>query len=499
MISLQGRHLRRHYSKLNRVYCLQRHYIVYLCIILTLLAGCTKQEPEGTEGKKISPEYIILLGIDTLGAHHLSCYGYPIKTSPFIDAFAQNATVFEQSIAQSSWTLPSFASIFTSLYHHEHKAGLPCDKTKEKKMGVDVSTLADFHVTLAQILRNHGYRTAAFTEGAYLSPLFGLSKGFDLFKVCSKSVFKTDTTLTETIFDKDVKNVVNIALQWIRKNRGQPFFLFLHTYEPHIPLKDPMYSLEEIKREYGRLGFEEQIKKIVQEYRSVVIEKKLNAADVYKWILQERMLYDCEIKYTDYHLGRFFNELKRLGIFDNSLIILTSDHGSEFGEHGEMYHGNNVYQTSIFVPLIIKEPNQKNGRRDNRVMAEGVDIMPTILHMCNVDTESLYMSGSNLFTKNKEKIARAHLFKKEKNLAVGIQEFRKAIFDYDNPNNLSLFFLDQDPIEKKPLFQTIAEKSIFAHIIAPDGLPRPDNATCLDESSQKKEIIDQLKALGYLN
>jgi len=454
-------------------------------LFLTMLAGCAKK-----------PEYIIMIGIDTLGAEHLSCYGYPIATSPCIDAFAQNATLYEHSVAQSSWTLPSFASMFTSLYYHEHKSGLPCQQTNNVKKIFNVTIIDDSFTTLAEILSKHGYRTAAFTEGAFLSPAFGFSQGFDIFEICSANKDNIDKVTIEQTLNKDVKKVVDVSLEWIRKNRLQRFFLFLHTYEPHRPLKDPMNVLSQIEKEYSRSGFDKQVKNTVDESAFVTTEKKL---DVYNWTVRERMLYDCEIKYTDHHIGRFFKELKKMGIFDKSLIILTSDHGEEFYEHGELYHGHNLYQTTIFVPLIVKKPNQTTGIRENRIIAEGVDIMPTILQMCKINTEGLKISGSSLFAKSPEKIARSHLFIDQKNLAVGIKKFQKAIFNYNTPQDFALLNLEKDPKEKKPVFQPLPDKTFFSKFISPDQMPQIINALCFDEFSQKKAEIDMLKALGYIN
>lgn len=468
--------------------------LLAIILLVSLLSTCSKKEQEvHDQSKKPYPRHIILIGIDTLRADHLSCYNYPIKTSPSIDAFAQNATVFEQSISSSSWTLPSFASILTGLYHHEHLAGIPCKKNENDKRDFPHTILIDSLTTLAEVLKKQGYTTAAFTEGGIMSPEFGFAQGFEFFKVCSVPEKKLQKPTAKDIFHKNVKNVVDSSLEWIRKNRDKNFFLFLHTYEPHIPLKDPLNILEEMKNDYKKFGFFDQIRKL--DFKNVTKDAKYTEEDGYNWLCNQRMLYDCEIRYTDYHMGRFLSKLKKLGIFEDSLIIITSDHGTEFGEHGGMNHGNNLYQESIFVPMIIKQPKQQKGARISEVLAEGIDIFPTIMEACGINTGHLKISGGSLVAPKGEKAAQAHLFKHEINLAVGIQNKKKMIFNYAHPETFELFDLGRDLSEKSNLFGR--DDVSISQFIDPVVIPKASGIPCFGDQDSS-QIKEQLKSLGYI-
>ena len=375
---------------------------------------------------------------------------------------------------------------------------MPCQQGNDDKRRFSITVLDDSFTTLAEVLQRQGYKTAAFTEGVLMSPVFGVSQGFDLFKVCSVPDDKIEKIEVKHLYYKDIKNIVNISLDWIRKNQQKSFFLFMHSYELHTPLKDPLKVFEEIKKEYIQNGFLEQMRSCYL----VNPEKKYKKEKIFNWLSKERILYDCEIKYSDHHIGRFFKELKKMGIYDKSLIVFTSDHGEEFGEHGELEHGKNLFQTSIEVPLIIKKPGQKKEMRENGFIAEGIDIMPTILEACRIDMKNLTLSGQSLSSKQATKIARSHLFtNKKKNFAAGLQEDQKTIYCYDAPAESTMFNLAQDPLERRNILPDQKSVQVLKQLIKPDRVPQTVEALCFDEFSQDEnhqEIKEQLRKLGYI-
>ncbi|HEX3035185.1 MAG TPA: sulfatase, partial [Thermodesulfobacteriota bacterium] len=239
---------------------------------------------------------VILISIDTLRADHLSCYGYSRNTSPNIDRFAKDSVLFKNTIAQAPWTLPSHMSLFTSLYPSSHGVILK-DRRLDNK-----------HLTIAEILQNAGYETVAFTDDGYLSRKFGY-QGFDDFD--DTSYYFHGSGGVETIYKK--------AVNWLRDSHPKPFFLFLHTYEVHAPFDPPpdydIYSDKNYK------GIVEVFGKSNDYYER--IKPQMTLKD-YHYVIDK---YDGGIYYTDHFLGKLFKELKDLGLYDKSIIVITSDHG----------------------------------------------------------------------------------------------------------------------------------------------------------------------------
>jgi arylsulfatase A-like enzyme len=430
------------------------------------------------------PDHVILIGIDTLRADHLSCYGYEIDTSPRLDEFAAGAVLFEKSMSQSPWTLPSFASIFTSLYHDQHRTGIHCIRDDRTPM-LNTTILEDSFNTLPEVLKSHGYKTAAFTEGALMSPFFGFGQGFDLFKICSVPEDKTDELNPRQILFKDIKNIVDESIDWIDKNREDKFFVFLHSYETHRPYRDPMGVAWKVRKKYVETGLLEKAK---QNYES----DQASFFSVYDRLI----LYDSEIMYTDYHIGRLFDALKEMGLYDESLIIFTSDHGEEFGEHGNFYHGKALYRESVFVPLIVKLPHQRNGYREDGWTAEGIDILPTVLDLCEIEDHDFPLVGKSLFSEPSEDVSRAHLFVEDKNLSAVVKDGRKLIFDYDAPEESVLFDLETDPLEKNDVLRVGGGESGLRELIEPAEMPRVAEGRCAGSMDEETRV--KLRALGYI-
>jgi len=291
---------------------------------------------------------VILISIDTLRADHLGCYGYPRGTSPTIDAFRREAVLFRTVIASAPSTLVSHASIFTSLAPQHHGA------THAKSI-----PLSPKFVTLAEVMRDGGYRTAAYVAGGQLAPEFGLNQGFESY-----------TTVDEDTFD----GIVAHSTPFLEQSKGTPFFLFLHTYETHHPYTP---APEDLKR------FEPS--PISSLPPSINIEllteinfgrKRINDADR-AHIVND---YDAEIYSMDRGFRRLITVLKRLGLYDNSMIVFTSDHGEEFGEHGMMgWHSHTLYDELLRIPLIVRFPSGMHAGKEVSGMVRGVDIAPIIL------------------------------------------------------------------------------------------------------------------------
>ena len=312
---------------------------------------------------------ILFVSFDALQAKHTSCLGYFRETTPTIDAFAKKGFLFAWAIAQSSWTLPSSMSWFTSLYPSEHKVvNKYSTYTESEKVFSNLQQLSPDVMTLAQILKANGYTNGAFTGDAGVSAKFGYGAGFDVY-VDDKKFAGFDHSIPP-------------AITWLRENKDKKFFMFLHGYDVHGQFDPPNgYTRRFVDFDYkGPLkgGKEEQGR-----FREEGLEKgsiqQLTDDDVRFW----RALYDEKINDADQRFKTFVEELEKLGLLDKTIIILTSDHGTEFYEHKRFDHGFSLYDELIHVPLVIYLPGIKGGKIiEDQVRS--IDLMPTILDLLNI-------------------------------------------------------------------------------------------------------------------
>ena len=308
-------------------------------------SGLTRAAQSGTP--------IILISIDTLRADHLGIYSYRKIATPHIDSFADHGTVFSHVDSQIPLTLPSHTVLFTSTY--------PFQNHVEENAEIVPSTL----VTLASVLRKHGYQTGAFIGSSLLARRFGLDSGFDTYD--SPFNLQSDETLGpySVRVRRDGALVTRAALNWLASKRGQPAFAFIHLFDLHTP--------------YSAGG-----------------------------LIPNTAGYDTEIKYVDQVIGHFQDALKRSGWWDRSLVILLSDHGESLGDHGETSHGYFIYQSTVHVPLIIHWPGgagNHSARVDEPLGL--IDVAPTILNFLQIAAPSSF-AGSNLPSQTYSESVYAH-------------------------------------------------------------------------------------------
>jgi arylsulfatase A-like enzyme len=311
---------------------------------------------------------VILISIDTLRADHVGCYGYEKDTTPNIDALAGDGAVFLDTWAPSSWTLPSHVSLLTSLSCFRHGVNR------------DDERLGDSTVTLADVMRTNGFLCAAVTGGGFVSPVFGFSKGFDLYLQAEGSPWNGG----------GAGRIFNAASRWIERNANRDFFLFVHTYQPHSPYIPPppndtkflepgaAWRMIDIGSHLG--GSPGMFKSLPEAERANVIG-----------------LYDGEVRSSDEALvGPLIAKLKDLGIYDEAMIIVTSDHGEEFYEHGGWEHGRSLYDEVLKVPLVIKFPGSKHKGKRIGTAARLIDVMPTVMEVFGAEDKGFGLEGRSL-------------------------------------------------------------------------------------------------------
>jgi len=328
---------------------------IILVILLLASTGCAPPR----SGK---PD-IFLIIIDTLRADHMSCYGYHRNTSPVLDSLAAAGTVFTRFQALAPWTLPSCASIWTGLNVRSHMAG--------KRDFVTYGLHPDFD-NIATILKSQGYIALGFVNTNLLSRNVGFANGFDHYSCPTSGHGRAGETVDEVI-------------EWFHDNRGNPSpkIVVIHLFDVHAPY-DPPAGFDMRYSPEGSGG--------VTEWRTDSLNGTPNPDDLDHLI----DMYDGEIAWVDFQLGRLFEELRRTGIAENALIIITADHGEEFLDHGLCSHSHTLYQELLHVPLIVAGPGIPVGIEDS-IPCGQFDILPIIAGFAGVPLPER-VEGVDLFS-----------------------------------------------------------------------------------------------------
>jgi len=316
------------------------------------------------EGPARPPDVLIYL-IDALRADHLGCYGYSRDTSPIIDGFAADATLFERAYTAATWTRPSVATLLSGLSPSVHRAMQDPDK------------LDEWVILLPEILQEAGYATCSFITNAQVSGHYGFNQGYEEFVLRNMGTARW---------------VNSQAARFLaRHDPDQPVFMYLHTLEPHDPYSPSATSLRRFDR-----GFRGSCDGSTEALRAAGdLYPRLSAVDVEHLI----DLYDAEILDVDRAFGGFLELLRAEGRLDNALIVVLADHGEGFTEHDTIRHGHNVNTEEAHVPLIIRFPEGRLGGRRVTQPVGLIDVFPTILACTGVRAELDYaVAGSELAT-----------------------------------------------------------------------------------------------------
>ena len=285
---------------------------------------------------------VVLVSIDTLRADHLGVYGYHRPTSPNIDALAADGLVFESASSVSAWTLPTHMSMLTGLLPSLHGV------RENKRLSQSVALLPE-------LLAEAGYRVDGVASWYFLSQTFGFDRGFHSYRLR---------------VGQDAEDAVDTAIELVRAADGQDQFLFVHLVDPHWPYLPPDEWI-------ARFGRPKEISELLDK---VVNRIPPRGEDEIEDAIR---LYDAEIAYADDELGRLFAELKSLDLYEESLIIVTSDHGEAFYEHGHWTHMVSLYDEVTRIPLIVKLPfGRRKGRVDTPVSQ--TDVFPTVLRITGI-------------------------------------------------------------------------------------------------------------------
>ncbi|MBI4880764.1 MAG: sulfatase [Planctomycetes bacterium] len=435
--------------------------------LLALAFGGCAREPETPAIRNV-----VLISIDTLRRDHVGLYGYEKAVSPAIDALGRRGTWFDQAICQAPWTTPSTASFLTSLYPSMMRLG---------DFGAP-GRIAESVTTLAELLRARSFRTCAVTCGGCVAGDLGFAQGF------------------EEYVDEPVDMAVTVArsIAWLEKLApDEAFFLFMHTYDVHNYAPSEPYRARWVAPYQGALPAGGELAPLLQSFDKKEEIARLNAED-WRHVVER---YDAALNEVDDRLAAFLRRLEERGLLDQTLIVLLSDHGEEFGEHGSSGHGFTMYEENLRVPLIFAHPSLPRDRRvDSQVRL--LDVAPTIADLlgCAAPAEwqgqslAPFMQGQPAdlvaFVEN------SHMAKK----ALRTPE-RKLIVSMAKPFR-ELFDLRQDRTETRNLIwdESVPERAGMRDLLArwvernaAEERFVPQGGTELSEETRR-----EMEALGYV-
>lgn len=400
---------------------------------------------------------VILITVDTLRADHVGCYGNSQVETPAMDALAEDGVLFRRAVAQVPLTAPSHAAILTGTYPFWNGVRDWSDT------GLRPDT-----PTLGEVFQRHGYETAAFVSAFVLDSMWGLNRGFQHYD----DWFKAEDYKSMRRFglERRSEETIDRCMAWLETSGSNPFFLWVHLYDPHAPYRPP----EPFKSKYqGRP-------------------------------------YDGEVASADHQLARFLAFLKSQGLYSSSLIVLTSDHGEALGDHQEQEHGFFIYNASVHVPLIVKFPAGYGAvQRSVTQVVNTVDIAPTLIRFCGFPSDdSKSFQGQSLLPLVAGGAASSPRYGYSESLyprnfmdssaLFGIQTER---YHYVRAPSEELYDLEQDPEEEHNL---VGEKPAIAQslqqalqeIISRYHRPRAEPG---QNANLDAETVEKLRSLGYVS
>jgi choline-sulfatase len=416
---------------------------LFLVASACLLPSCSRPRPKVRN--------VLLISIDTLRADHLGAYGFPRPTTPNIDAVAREGVLFKNVHTPVPMTLPAHVSMLTGTLPPTH--GLRDNL---------LNRLPDASLTLAEMLKARGFTTGAVVSTFVLDHRFGTSQGFDTYDDRFQALHKIGD-LSERKGDETAR----VAREWLDAHKEKPFFLFVHFYDPHDPYEPP------------------------EPFAS-------------QWKAHP---YEGEVAFADHCVGQVLDKLRQLGLYDDTLIVITGDHGEMLGEHGELNHGFFIYEGALRVPLIVRVPRSPASARQVDLPVSLIDIVPTIVSLVGAEVPKEVQgvdlspwlagrgSGGAARPLYAETVTPTRYYGANSLLGVIVDGWK-----YIETTRPELYDLRSDPAEANNLLAREPARSealgrTLVTILASAGRapgPAPESAA-LDEASRQR-----LAALGYL-
>ncbi len=466
-------------------------------VAFAITLGCSPQGEGDFQAKPDRPN-VVLIVLDTTRADTLSAYGYPKPTSPSLESLAQEGALFHQAMTTDFWTLPAHASLLTGEYPRVHQATAETNRLPRRA------------TTLAEFLGRAGYRTRAYVSNAWIGRDQGFGQGFESYIETWKS-----SPGARNDYQFDLAGV-EAAANWTQEmaERGENFFLFLNLNSAHMPYSPEVTSLVELSPEPRPIDRTRMLRKVKGMWAYLGGAYTLSQEDF--GILED--LYTAELLMVDRLVGQLVNSLEQQGILDETLLIVTADHGENLGDHGMVDHLLSMFETTIRVPLIMRHPSSFPAGSQRKELVSLIDIVPTVLHITGLEdrypeitARSLAhpnptvrefviaendrpMNGIDLMQKNYPEFDIEKIDRRMQMLRTD----QHKLIQYDD-GQLQVYDLAADPTELDDLSDSDAElasrlvgmleewNSLQETVAPPPSLDVTD-----------PELREQLKALGYL-
>ncbi len=436
---------------------------------------------------------VILLVVDAMRPDRMSTYGFNRKTTPHLSALADDGLIFTNFYTNGNWTRPTSTTILTGLLPSQHQVEKQSDRLSRQIP------------TLAQTLQKGGVKTGAVIGNGNAGSVYGLDRGFSYYA----------DTVKHWKGLPSAQDVVDLGMPFIKKNKNDSFFLMMFMVDPHDPYSAPgKYENIFVKDKSVRLVRSPHWEK--ERYTSAEIERM-------------KATYDGAVRYVDDTLGKFFHQLKKMGLYDKSTIIVTSDHGEAFGEHGVYMHSHHLYDEIIRAPLIIKPAKMANPGGYNHYLFDTTDLMPTVLGHYNIQSEKplpgvdiiasvakpelndpnrRILSEFNHFGIQRRTV-RSYTSKVIYSAPVDESEFRATVGKRSLLPSVSfdkewvkMYDLARDPFERNCLYKT--KKSTDVHLTQLLSEIRKQRTSKKRAPTESVETVDpetlkDLKAMGYVD
>jgi arylsulfatase A-like enzyme len=456
--------------------------------------------PESARGEipaalRQSPN-VILVMVDTLRADHLSCYGSEQVKTPNLCRLLTDGGSLYQGFSHASWTKPATASLLTSLLPSSHRA-----IAKPSALSPDVDMLAE-------VMQERGYTTGGIVSNINLAESFGFAQGYDeyhflgpdylalasessskliLYNIIRSVWFKVKPGIRAADFYQDSVTVNEVAFDWLDRNGEDRFFLFLHYMDPHDPYFEHPYDghgIARVSNQHPDPGLADEMHR----------------------------LYRGEIEYLDANFGKLLERLEGLGVYDDTVIALVSDHGEEFYEHGGWWHGLTLYEEQIHVPLLIKWAKSAPAPAASATegLARLIDVAPTLIGVAGANVPAT-MQGIDLREPANERSEKdRQVFSEEDHegnvlWSLRTEQSKLIAANEGNPRGLptrELFAIDRDPDEQSPLDVTAHAGETEALERHADLQRRAAEGEAVAESGEAEmsyEECEQLRMLGYVD